>query len=41
MEFLKFLLIKEKEFIKVVYNQVILDFYLKETLRMEKNLQVY
>ena len=31
----------DEEFIKVDYNQVILDFYLKETLRMEKNLQVY
>lgn len=40
MEFLKFLLIKEKEFIKVVYNPVIQGFYSKETLQMEKILPV-
>ena len=36
MGFLKFLQIKEKEFIKVVYNLEILDFYSKETFKIAK-----
>jgi len=41
MGFLKFLQIKEKEFIKVVYNLEILDFYSKETFKIAKKLRVY